>query len=186
MTDRLFKAIEFFREAHKDQKRREGVRSYFDFHLKTVADIVASVTKDEDIIITAYGHDELEDVPGAKAEDLDFLGARVRGFIVELTDEFTKAKYPALNRAARKQLQREKYARLSPEAQLVKLADISANLSDLDESDKGFARMFIKEKALCLPFLEPRANTALYAERLALFIYATDTLRKAKEKFDVR
>lgn len=179
-------AFKFAREAHKGQTRRDGVRSYFDGHLVTVRDILASVTQNEDLLSASLLHDYLEDVPRAQASDLDPFGQVIKELVIELTDEFTKARHPALNRATRKGLERERYARMSGGAQLIKMADIAANLSDLDESDKGFARMFIKEKALCLPYLEPREGTLLYGERLELFAHAQIRLEQAKRTFDVR
>jgi (p)ppGpp synthase/HD superfamily hydrolase len=191
-SEKISLAVEIFKSLHRDQKRKDNVRPYF-VHLEDVARrLIAVGVTDEDVIVAAYGHDSLEDLPKNPAEFEKLLtelrimfGFRATDFILELTDQFTKKKHPDKNRATRKQLERERYATFSPGAKLVKLADIAANLSDTSEvlengkPEQGFNGMFGREKALCLPYLKDESdklNVALYKE-------AEEILRKHRLEF---
>lgn len=189
MTPRLQLAIDFMKAAHRSigQKRRDGVRDY-EVHPLEVMERVSKATQDEDVLIAALYHDIIEDVYPSRPEIYDATkesaGPRAWGFILELTDTYTKEAFPMLNRRARKQKERERYATFSPEARLVKLADIAANLSDDggDDADAGFMRMFIREKELCLPYLYDMGDERNYI----LTTRANLTLEAQKKKFDVR
>ena len=187
MTNKLQTAIDFFKELHKDQKRRDGVRPYF-VHLEDVARRVAQLTDDEDIIIAAFGHDGPEDIKGFTVQRVaELFGARAASFIDDLTDRFVKENFPQLNRRERKQRERERYATFQPESKLVKLADIASNTSDLDENDRGFAQMYLKEKAMCLPYLAPAPHSeVLITEINTLWDEASRILQAQKVKFGVR
>jgi (p)ppGpp synthase/HD superfamily hydrolase len=210
MTARLQKAIDFMKAAHRsiDQRRKDNVRLYEVHPLDVLARLQAAGVTDEDILIAALLHDVIEDVfPKNEFYQISEIernfGLRVGGFVLELTDEYTKQNYPDLNRRARKQLERERYATFSDEAKLVKLADIASNLADdgtVLEADGrvevGFNQMFIKEKSKCLPYLMPVPTTPLgsrmedeppiYAIHGRLWDEAARILLEQKIKFDVR
>ncbi len=193
MTNRLQHAIDFMKAAHRSigQTRKDGVRPY-EVHPMAVMERVQAVTDDEDVLIAALFHDIIEDVMGENPfydiyRIAALFGERVAKLVTELTDVYTKESYPDKNRKARKQLERERYATFSPEAKLIKLADIAENLSD-DALDAGFMVMFIKEKALCLPYLVMKyaeRNEPFYWENDTLFREAVRVLNKQKIKFDV-
>ncbi len=200
MTERLQKAIDFMKAAHRSigQTRKDGVRPYEVHPLDVMARLQNAGVTDEDVLIAALLHDVLEDVtPKNPAYDLcDIVfefGMRVGAMVGDLTDEFIKVKYPDLNRKTRKQLERERYSTFSDEVKQIKLADIASNLHDDGEvlenglPEVGFNRMFIKEKELCLPYLAP--NLCLDPFPMAhcqLYATARDILAEQKKKFDVR
>ena len=178
MTPRLAKAIDFMRAAHAGQMRRDGVRP-FEVHPLDVMQRVAVVARTEDLSIAALLHDTVESIregaePSHPEYDLDAIrdefGANVADIVWDLTDRFIKKDYPDLNRKARKELERRRYSEMSSDARLIKIADICSNMSDLDGGDRGFALLYLKEKALCLPMLRENtlSNTYLYgiAERI--------------------
>lgn len=196
ISKNILRAVSFFQDLHKEQKRKDNVRPYF-VHLDDVASRVSKVTDEEDIIIAALGHDSVEDVPGFTIETVrQEFGPRVANIVLELTDTYTKQAFPSLNRKARKQKERERYAFMSPEAKLIKLADIASNLEDDGEvlegdgkPEVGFNRMFIKEKALCLPYLVMQSGESaspFYRANAALYVAAVDILKKQAKKFDVK
>ncbi len=187
MTPRLTQAIYFMKVAHRsiDQRRRDGVRLY-EVHPLDVMDRVSKVTEDEDILIAALFHDILEDVVPKRPEYFQRTrreaGFRAWGFILALTDKFTKENYPNKNRKARKQLERERYARMSPEAKLIKLADIASNLSDVADDDAGFMGMFVREKEKCLPYLLAASND----KNVNLYLEAMRILDAQKKRLAIR
>ncbi len=196
MTERLQKAIDFMKVAHRSigQMRRDGKRHY-EVHPMEVMGRLVGIVKDEDILIAGLLHDVIEDVfPANPYYDLYLIantfGNEVAELVKQLTDEFTKEGYPDKNRKARKQLERERYKTMSTKAKLIKLADIASNLSDDGGGDDpGFMRMYIKEKQLCLPYLAmPYADRdkPFYAANDTLFREAVKILDAQKIKFDVR
>lgn len=179
-SSKILLAMDFFRELHKEQKRKDGVRPYF-VHLEDVAARVSQVTSNEDVIIAALAHDSVEDVPGFT---LDMVAAEfghdVADTVNYLTDVYVKSAYPELNRRTRKQLERERYKTFSKVAKWVKLSDIASNLADAGESpDAGFMGMFGREKALCLPYLEDDSSS----ENRFLYAQAKSELAKARERY---
>lgn len=187
MTPRLSKAIDFMKTAHRSigQMRKDGNRPY-EVHPLEVMERVSKVTDDEDILIAALLHDVIEDVfptnPDFNEGGIGYqFGGRVLLMVQQLTDKFTKEAHPDKNRKTRKQLERERYATFWPEVKLIKLADIAANLSDDGGADAGFMGMYIREKAMCLPYLTDydKANLVLFSE-------ASKILQEKKRKFGVR
>lgn len=188
-SSKVVAAAEFAKELHKHQFRKDGVRPYF-VHLEDVARRVSQVTDNEDAIIAALLHDGPEDIPDyTVAMVRERFGPHVAETVDFLTDRYVKSAYPNLNRRTRKQLERERYKTFSQVAKWIKLADIASNLSD-DGSvlnpdgtpEVGFMGMFIREKALCLPYLRvvgDEKNEFLYAQ-------AENILVEKAEKFRVR
>jgi len=118
------------------------------------------------------------------------FGDRVAIGVEYLTDEFTSKSYPEFNRKTRKQMQREKYVFMPDNEKVIKLCDICENLSDdggefsdsFGGPDVGFNIMYIKEKALCLPFLEVKDDP----RNAQLYKLAWEVWHKQAVKFGVR
>lgn len=66
-------------------------------------------------------------------------------------------------------------ALVSPDAKLIKVADIISNTSDIAEADPDFARVYLNEKRLLLPVLETKHN-------LLLWVRATEQVDRAIKK----
>ena len=188
MTPRLVKAIDFMRAAHAGQMRRDGVR-LFEVHPLDVMNRVSVVAKTEDLLIGAVLHDTWEHVregvlPAHPEYDLDAIRAKfgdnVAEIVCDLTDRFIKKDYPNLNRKARKELERQRYSTMSNEARLIKIADICSNMSDLDSGDRGFATLYLKEKALCLPLLRENTLSNIY-----LYGIAERILQEQLKRFNI-
>jgi len=152
-------AKKFAHAAHDSikQKRKYSGEPYW-IHTDAVADIVASVGGTEDMIVAAHLHDILEDVtpkcPGYSEGQIKVqFGEHVLQLVKELTDKYTKVKYPALNRAARHELENERLANISVEAKTIKLADLINNTASIVSEDKDFAQVYIREKLALLPLL---------------------------------
>jgi len=149
----------FAHEAHDriGQKRKYSGQPYWT-HTDHVAEIVTSIGGTEDMIIAAHLHDVLEDVtpkyPGYSEGQIEVqFGANVLRLVKDLTDVFTKESYPKLNRAQRKELERERVSKISSEAKTIKLADFLDNTASIAEHDKDFAKVYLREKLAMLPYL---------------------------------
>lgn len=157
------KALLLATEAHDsiNQKRKTG-EDYI-IHPLSVADIVSSITEDEEIISAAYLHDVIEDVyPKNSKYSLEYIknefGDRVALLVKQLTNEFTKEKYPILNRKQRKVFENARIVSISPDAKTIKLADIIDNCSSLQGLD-DFGQVYLREKKEQLNFLKEGNKT---------------------------
>jgi GTP diphosphokinase / guanosine-3',5'-bis(diphosphate) 3'-diphosphatase len=83
---------------------------------------------DPTIVAAALLHDTIEDTDTTLAELQAAFGTRVAAIVAEVTDD------KSLPKSERKRLQVEQAASISPEAQLVKLADKICNLRDISVS----------------------------------------------------
>lgn len=170
------RALLFALNAHEGQTRKYTGEPYI-VHPIAVADLVSRVTSDETTLAAAYLHDVIEDTHGsedvAREALLDSFGDVVTRLVDELTDVYTKARYPKLNRAARKAKERERLAGTSFEAKTIKLADVACNSYDIARQNSTFAPVYLKEKEA---FLE-----VLGDGHPELFRLAEETVREARE-----
>jgi hypothetical protein len=159
------RAYRFATQAHRriDQRRKYSKQAY-EVHLKAVADIVASVSDDQEMIAAAWLHDTVEDTP-ATLEDIEReFGAGVAGMVSDLTDVSRPGDG---NRAVRKAIDRAHTARASARAKTIKLADLIDNCRDICTHDERFARVFLIEMGALLEVLgEGNAQLLLRAQRI--------------------
>ncbi|WP_455207036.1 HD domain-containing protein [Kaarinaea lacus] len=141
----------FATQAHQriDQRRKYNDLPYH-VHLEAVADMVASVTDDEEMIAAAWLHDVVEDTP-ATLEDLEKeFGINVAQLVKELTDVSRPSDG---NRTRRKAIDREHLAKASSRAKTIKLADMIHNSKDITQHDPHFARIYLSEMSALLNVL---------------------------------
>lgn len=146
-----FRAMQFAREAHKDQRRKYTGNPYAD-HLAEVAGIVATVMNQYDdyrdwFIAVAWLHDCIED-QGVSTETLRAeFGDTVTFGVLKLSDLETG------NRTERKRLSRERLAAAPSWVQTIKCADLISNTSSIVQHDPKFAVTYLEEKRLLLDVL---------------------------------
>lgn len=162
-----FKAMEFARKVHADQKRKYTGNPYTD-HLAEVAGIVATVTywdqiDPEVLVATAWLHDTMEDqgvtfeqlhavLDGCSFSAIDHV---VRG-VVLLSDLETGT------RAERKAASRARLAAAPGWVQTIKCADLISNTSSIVQHDPKFAAVYLEEKRALLAVLN-KADPRLHA-----------------------
>jgi (p)ppGpp synthase/HD superfamily hydrolase len=124
-------ALMFAQLAHRNQKDDEG-QPYIN-HPHQVAEIIKLITKDEELIASAYLHDVVEDCK-VKPDELEmFFGKRVADLVMEVTHEGKKAEghyFPRLK---------------SRDAILLKFADRLSNLSRMNTWDEGRKEHYLKK-----------------------------------------
>jgi hypothetical protein len=149
--DLLARAREFAIQAHQriDHRRKYSKQPY-DVHLGAVAELVASVSDDAEMLAAAWLHDIVEDTP-VTLEDVERdFGPGVASLVRELTDVSRPGDG---NRAARKAIDRGHLATASARAKTIKLADLCDNALDISGADTKFARVFLGEMAALLDVL---------------------------------
>ncbi|MFZ1792542.1 MAG: HD domain-containing protein [Anaerolineae bacterium] len=125
---KLFSALVFAANKHRDQRRKDAPGSPYINHVLCVANLLAgdgNVT-DEDVLLAAVLHDTVEDTATTFDELTAHFGPRVAGFVREVTDD------RALPKQTRKQLQIEHAPHLSEGAKQIKLADKTCNVRDIN------------------------------------------------------
>jgi (p)ppGpp synthase/HD superfamily hydrolase len=139
------------------QKRKYTGEPYA-VHPQQVAHLVrVAAFGTPEMIAAAHLHDVVEDT----GVTLDDLGAIFPNEVIRLVDWMTdKTTLADGNRAVRKAMERERWSGAPPAAQTIKLADAFDNARDILEHDPGFAKVYIAEMRLLLPFLD-RGNERL-------------------------
>jgi len=149
--DLLDRARVFATHAHQriDHRRKYSKQPY-DVHLRAVAELVATVSHDAEMLAAAWLHDIVEDTPVTLEEVEREFGPGVASLVKELTDVSRPGDG---NRAARKAIDRRHLAIASPRAKTIKLADLCDNARDICGADAKFARVFLGEMAALLDVL---------------------------------
>ena len=119
-------AIEFATKAHEGQFRTGTKRPYI-VHPIEVADIVSTMTKNEEIICAAVLHDTIEDCEGVTVEVLrERFGGRVADMVFGESEDKTKSWEERKGTTIRK-------IKDAPwEIQVIGLADKLSNMRDID------------------------------------------------------
>lgn len=148
----ISKAANFADNKHRGQTRKYTGVAYIT-HCESVARGVRRVGGTPAMIAAAWLHDTIEDTDTTIAELVENFGQEITNLVMQLTDVYTSENYPHMNRAARKEFETERLATISPEAKLIKLADIADNTKDIVEHDPEFAVTYFREKAALLEVL---------------------------------
>lgn len=152
------KAMVFAKDRHKEQKRKYSGLPYF-VHLAEVASLVSmALPNDENAIAAAYLHDVVEDTEVTINEVVKLFGKDIGELVSQLTDVSSPSDG---NRAKRKEIDRKHYEFASPRAQTIKLADLISNSRSIIKEDPEFAKIYMEEKKLLLPYLKD-GNKVLY------------------------
>ena len=178
MHELVRKARQYATQAHRriDQRRKYTHQPY-EVHLKAVAELVASVTDDAEMIAAAWLHDTVEDTPATLEQVAGEFGPGVGALVAELTDVSRPGDG---NRAVRKAIDRAHLAEASARAQTVKLADLVDNCRDICRHDHGFARVFTDEMAALLEVLD-KGDTRLRVKALEALERCRARLAQAPE-----
>lgn len=183
-TDEILNQVrEYADEAHGDQTRKYTKERYI-VHPERVMMISQEYSDKLPIAAAALLHDVLEDTEVTSKEMKEFLNTLMQPedasytvkLVVELTDVYTKAAYPAWNRETRKQKELERTIKISPNAQTIKYADILDNCREIVKYDPAFAPQYIKE---CRSIL----NSALKGNK-ELRKLAMETLQRERESLN--
>ncbi len=126
MDGMVNRAVEFATKAHEGQFRK-GTRRPYIVHPVEVGDIVAGMTKDEEVISAAILHDTIEDCAGiTEAVLAEKFSKRVADMVAQESEDKSKTWLE------RKQATID-YLKSAPrEVQMIGLADKLSNMRDID------------------------------------------------------
>lgn len=137
--NQTIKAFQFAQDAHKGQTRGDGKTPYVR-HVMQVSLLVAFGGGSQSAVEAALLHDTIEDCGVSYKQLVDEFGIEVANLVGEVT-------FPA-GTPNRKQIQIEAVKGMTPDARLIKLADITANIYDLPSANWQFDK-----KTRCLKHL---------------------------------
>jgi guanosine-3',5'-bis(diphosphate) 3'-pyrophosphohydrolase len=127
-TGPLFKAFRFAAGKHRNQRRKDSLKSPYINHPIEVALVLWEVggVRDTDLLLAAILHDTIEDTNTHSAEISETFGQAVLEYVLEVTDD------KSLPKMKRKQLQIEHAPHKSHGAKLLSLADKICNVRNLN------------------------------------------------------
>jgi hypothetical protein len=126
VTD-LTRALTFAAAAHANQRRKGAAQEPYIDHVIEVLDLVACATGGDDtgLCIAALLHDVIEDTAVTPAALEEAFGPRILRIVEEDSDDMT------LPKDERRRQRIAGMARKSPEARIIKIADVISNLRAL-------------------------------------------------------
>ena len=167
--DKVLEQIKDFADkAHGEQQRKYTPERYI-VHPIRVMELCAQHGASISMQAAALLHDVLEDTPVREEQLLSFLSTLISDaeaketvqLVKELTDVYTKSKYPYWNRRKRKRKEAERIEKTSSDSQTIKYADIVDNCKEIVTGDPEFAGTFLWECKLLLRRI-PKGNNELY------------------------
>ena len=152
MSAMIYEAIQDTIRLHKNQLRKFTLRPYWEHPIRVMSKVVnhaefknLSSYRQDVVAVAAVGHDWIEDTTATPEWAAWKYGKDICDLILELTDEYTKEKYPHLNREARKYMEHNRLRDISEWARKIKIADRLDNLGELDYNDVEFAKLYLNE-----------------------------------------
>lgn len=129
----ITKAYNFARMKHGNTLDDNG-EDYVDAHLLQVAQIVAILTKDKEMVAAALLHDTVEDTNTTPIEIFNEFGPRIASLVIEVTHEGKKDNYgyyfPYL---------------FTRDGYLLKFADRASNLSRMQAWDESRRQHYMRK-----------------------------------------
>ncbi|MEZ3501091.1 HD domain-containing protein [Pantoea sp. KPR_PJ] len=168
-------ARRFATRAHAEAgQRRKYTDEPYIVHPAAVAELVRSVSADEEMLAAAWLHDTVEDTATTLGDIEAHFGLGVARLVEMLTDSVQPQ---AKNRAARKLAHFRHTAEASPDAQTIKLADIIDNTRAIVRFDPHFARVYLVEKRIQIGLLK-QGNAQLWQQASAIIAQGIAQLEK--------
>lgn len=118
-------------------------------HPRAVATLLTEAGEDAYVVAAGWLHDTKEDTKLSDMVILEYCGPRVLEYVLACTDTPAELGF----RKDRKAMDRERLGRAAPGAKSVKLADLIDNTKSIVQHNPKFAKTYLREKELMLPFL---------------------------------
>jgi hypothetical protein len=177
MRDLVKAAKQFANSSHQRiTASRNPASQGIEVHLRSVAQIVSSVTPDEETIAAAWLHDLVEDT-SVTLDDLEReFGRSVAETVSELSVVTRNRRH---NPAARLEALKRHFATISSRAKTIKLADLLDTCRDLHRNDPGAFTTYFAEANALLPVLSEGASRLFERLKRDLEKYAGIASRNA-------
>ncbi len=138
------KARSFAIQKHKDQVRKHTGEPYHN-HVFRVANMTKHFSSIPEVLAAAYLHDVIEDC-NVQTEQIEYeFNMVVAALVEELTNVYTKDRYPELSRKERKVQEAIRIGKISSLAKVIKLCDRLDNVLDMKKTCPDDFSYYIKE-----------------------------------------
>jgi (p)ppGpp synthase/HD superfamily hydrolase len=179
----LKKIAAFADAAHGDQRRKYADERYVEHPIR-VMKTCQQFGYPLPVLAAAMLHDVLEDTDVTQQQIREFLVSMMSetdtnhtiSLVTELTDVYTKDRYPRLNRQQRKAKEADRLEKVSADAQTIKYGDIIDNATGIVEHGADFAPVFLKEGAELLTKMK-KGNKDLYKKAREVIAHEMDQLK---------
>lgn len=145
---------QFVRKEHDKLNHKRSNGDPYWTHVERVAKIVSDYYKGEanhdTIYYAALAHDLKEDTKVSSKKIKSFIGEEAFNLVIEVTNVYTKKKYPKLKRKERKILEAKRLGKISFEGKIIKISDMIDNLSDVKVNRPKMAGKYIQEKKMVI------------------------------------
>jgi len=181
--------LDFVKAFHQGQERKYGEGEYWTHPLEVAEKVAPYFPSNTMVVEIALCHDLIEDTGCT----LDILGIYLNAIgytntettiilagVDALTDKFTHEAFPNINRKGRKELEAVRLGDVSHECQSIKCCDMIVNLVSITKNDRGFARTYVKEKALIASKLD-NAHPVLLEELNDVITWSENLLNQTTE-----
>ena len=132
-----FDTIRFIKEAHQGQLRYGG-ESFFYHPIRVMYNVIDFGVEDQDVMNAALMHDVLEDTTYLIPDSYNDR-------VIKIIKELTKPGVDQGNRKTRHWLYFKQLQEASPEARLIKFADILDNVKTIDQAPASFVKVWKTE-----------------------------------------
>jgi (p)ppGpp synthase/HD superfamily hydrolase len=140
--ERIEKAQRWAQEGHKGVNRKHSDLPYI-VHPEAVAQIIAEITDDPDVIAAAWLHDVIEDTE----KTVENVSVNFNDHIAQMVYQVSKvSRKGGGNRKVRVAADRVHYAQGSKWAKAIKIADMIHNMPTMIRDNPDFAPKYVKEK----------------------------------------
>lgn len=152
----IIRAAQIANEAHAGQRRKYSEAAYITHPMRVAGRVMLMDAPREEAVAAAWLHDVIEDTAWTREK---LLMHGIPAETVRIVEELTNpsVKFPYLNRAARKTMDRQHIAEASFWARAIKVIDRIDNLNEMGTED-GFARIYAQESALLMDAVAERSQ----------------------------
>lgn len=139
----VLRAIAFAEKAHAKQVRKYSGDPYLAHPIEVAMALTIIPGMSLDAVLAAILHDVVEDCGISNDVIKRVFGKAVARLVSEVTERSRKDEG---SREERKKIDRDWYAKGSPDAQSIKLADLISNTKSIMIEDPNFAGLYMEEK----------------------------------------
>ena len=164
------KAVAVAQVIHAGDKRDNNHEPYINHCLRVMNSVMLhpELRGDDEAAIIAALHDTWEDHPERIDYDelVNLFGERIAQGVQDLTNIYTHAKYPDINRENRKLLERQRLAKVPRRSKIIKMLDVQDNLRScfpMSDDTAKFSRVFATEKLALLEVIGESHIETYYA-----------------------
>lgn len=170
----IIRAAQIANSAHHTQLRKWTNRPFIEHPMRVAGRVATIDGVTESVVAAAWLHDVFEDHPNWRK----IIENEMPPEVCSLIDELTNKKDPNKNRAERKAEDRERLAKVSRWAKIIKLVDRADNIAEMSDAEEEFKMLYCGESRLLADALLDESDMTIFV----LHGYLVGEIEKAEGK----